>query len=195
MTVYFTEDEHDVVAAACQRLIPADPELGAPGARAAHVADYIDNLLGAFLFDPPHIWAGGPFSGRHGGADGFSRFSALDPLDELAWRTRIEGSRGLAEREINGPVSGWQEQYRDGLEALGDDFARLDETEQDARLDRAPEFKALLYEHTCEGMYGDPVYGGNHDGVGWRFIGFDGDAQPRGYTDVEVSGKDWSPRA
>jgi hypothetical protein len=192
---YFSASELDVVAAACERLIPADPQLGAPGATEAHVADYIDGLLGAFSFDPPRIWAGGPFSGRHGGADGFSTFTPLDPLDELAWRTRIEGSRGIPERETNGVVVGWQERYRDGLAALGDDFAAAEPAEQDARLDRVPAFKALLYEHACEGMYGDPVYGGNRDRVGWRFIRFDGDAQPRGYTDLEVSGEDWVPRA
>ena len=36
-------------------------------------------------------------------------------------------------------------------------------------------------------MYGDPVYGGNRDGIGWRFIDFDGDVQPRGFTDVQVT--------
>ena len=36
-------------------------------------------------------------------------------------------------------------------------------------------------------MYGAPEYGGNRDLVGWRSIGFEGDVQPRGYTDDEVS--------
>ncbi len=48
-------------------------------------------------------------------------------------------------------------------------------------------FKRLLYEHACEGMYGDPVYGGNRDYAGWDAIGWIGDIQPRGYTDEEVS--------
>ena len=41
-----------------------------------------------------------------------------------------------------------------------------------------PEFKRLLYQHACEGMYGDPVYGGNRDEVGWKMIGWLGDIQP-----------------
>ena len=57
---------------------------------------------------------------------------------------------------------------------------------EDRRLDGVPDFKALLYEHACEGMYGDPVYGGNADGRGWTFIRFGGDRQPRGYTDEQV---------
>lgn len=154
------------------------------------MADYIDALLGAFLFEPPRIWAGGPFSGRHGGDAGFAAFAELGPVEALAWRTRIEGSRGRAEREWNGPVIGLQERYRTALARLGHDFDELPPDEQDALLDADPDFKALLHAHACEGLYADPVYGGNRGGAGWRSIGFAGDSQPRGYTDVEVSGRD-----
>lgn len=188
MPHYFDPESYAVVEAACERLIP--PADGHPGATAVGVADYIDGLLGAFDVDPPRIWAGGPFSGRHGGDASFGRFLRLSPLEELAWRTRIEGSRGIAEREFNGPVKGWQQEYRNGVAALGADFATLTAADQDARLDAVPEFKQLLYGHACEGAYGAPEYGGNRDQAGWRAIGFPGDVQPRGYTDEEVSGRD-----
>lgn len=184
MPVYFSAGEFRVIEAACARLIPTDED---PGAKEAGVADYIDGLLGAFAFDPPRIWAGGAFSGRFGGAPGFPEFHRLTALDELAWRTRIEGSLGISEREWNGPVVGLQERYLDGLELLGGDFADLDASEQDRRLGAHEEFRNLLYEHACEGMYGAPEYGGNRDLVGWSYIGFAGDVQPRGYTDEEVS--------
>jgi Gluconate 2-dehydrogenase subunit 3 len=184
LPVYFSPAQHAVVAAACERLIPSDES---PGAAAAGAADYIDALLGAFRFDPPRIWAGGPFSGRAGGDAGFATFLPLDPLDELAWRTRIEGSRDLPEREWNGPVTGLQELYDQGIAALEADFAGLGADDQDARLDAVPAFRSLLYEHACEAMYGPPEYGGNRDLAGWRSIGFDGDVQPRGWTDAEVS--------
>jgi hypothetical protein len=183
---WLTPEQYAVVQAAAERLIPA--ETGHPGARALGVADYIDGLLGAFETEPPRIWAGGPFSGRAGGEASFDRWLRLSPLEELAWRTRIEGSRGLPEREFNGPVVGWQEQYLDGLTALGADFAALSPVEQDARLDAMPGFKALLYQHACEGAYAAPEYGGNRETAGWRAVQFPGDAQPRGYTDEEVSG-------
>ena len=64
MPVFFTEEEYALVRAACARLIPTDSD---PGATEAGVVDYIDTLLGAFRFDPPRIWSGGPFSGRRGG--------------------------------------------------------------------------------------------------------------------------------
>jgi hypothetical protein len=182
--VYLSPAQYAVIAAACERLIPADES---PGAAGAGAADYIDGLLGAFCFDPPRIWAGGPFSGRTRGAAGFDKFIPLDPLDELAWRTRIEGSKGLAEREWNGPVIGLQERYQDGIAAVGADFAALEAEDQDGRLEAVPEFRSLLYEHACEAMYGPPEYGGNRDLAGWQSIGFAGDVQPRGWTPEEVS--------
>ncbi len=183
MRAHFSDDQFRVVEAVCARLIPTDDD---PGAAEAGVAHYIDGLLGAFTFDPPRIWAGGAFSGRFGGSPGFATFHRLTALDELAWRTRIEGSLGIPEREWNGPVVGLQERYAAGLELLGADFADVEAEEQDRRLRTHEEFTKLVYEHACEGMYGAPEYGGNRDGVGWSYIGFAGDVQPRGYTDDEV---------
>jgi hypothetical protein len=182
---WLSDGELTILAAACDRVIP--PGAGAPGAAAAGVPEYIDGLLGAFTVDPPRIWAGGPTSGRHGGDAGFARFHRLSALDELAWRMRIEGSRGLPEREFNGPVVGLQQRYREGLAALGDDFVALAGEDQDARLRRHAEFTDLLYGHACEGMYGAPEYGGNRGLAGWEAIGFVGDVQPRGWTDAEVT--------
>jgi hypothetical protein len=184
MPVYLNAEEYPVLAAACARLLPSDE---GPGAAEAGVVDYIDGLLGAFSFDPPHIWLAGPFSGRYGGEPGFGDFLPLSPLEELAWRIRIEGSLGRPEREFNGPVTGLQERYRAGLAALGSDFIDAGPDEQDQRLRALPEFTGLVYAHCCEGMYGAPEYGGNRELVGWRSIGFAGDVQPLGYSDSEVS--------
>src|SRR5690348_5702948 len=139
---FLTDDEYAIVAAAADLLMP--PVHGHPGGRALGVADYIDGLLGAFTFEPPRVWAGGPFSGRAGGDASFDQFMELSALEELAWRTRIEGSRGIAEREFNGPVRGWQEVYRDGLAALGADFPAQDLEEQERRLDADAPFKRLF---------------------------------------------------
>lgn len=184
--IWLTAPEMATLRAACNRLLPGDDE-GAPAAGDAGAAVYIDTLLGAFTFDPPRIWAGGPTSGRAGGEARFGSFHRLSALDELAWRTRLEGSLGLAEREFNGPVVGLQERYRSGLAALGEDFADVDRDEQARRLRDDASFLDLVLGHACEALYGAPEYGGNADLAGWRAIGFDGDVQPRGWTDEEVS--------
>lgn len=188
MPHFLSDHEYGVVAAAADLLIP--PLDSHPGGAALGVAGYVDKLLGAFTFDPPLIFAGGPFSGRFGGDASFARFMSLSRHEELAWRTRIEGSRGIPEREFNGPTRGWQEIYRDGITALGADFCDVDGAEQNRRLDAQSELRSVLYVHACEGAYGPPEYGGNRGLAGWRVIGWDGDVQPRGYTDDEVSGRD-----
>jgi hypothetical protein len=186
MPLWFTDDEMSVLEAVVDLMIPTGDS---PGALESGAADYIDGFLGAFLVEPPRIWAGGPTSGRHGGISGFTRFHDLSRLDELCWRTRVEGSKGIPEREFNGPVRGLQEVYRKGLAGLGEDFCAIDADEREARL-RSPEnaeFTALVFQHVCEGTFGAPEYGGNRDQAGWRSIGFTGDVQPRGWTDEEVS--------
>jgi hypothetical protein len=184
--VWLSDPEFAALQAACAQMLPAGPD--GPGADETGVADYIDILLGAFSFDPPRIWAGGPTSGRMGGDARFATFHRLNAMDELAWRMRIEGSQGRPEREFNGPVVGLQERYRAGLAALGSDFTEVDGSEQRRRLRADESFAALLWEHCCEGMYGAPEYGGNRGGVAWAAIGRDGDVQPRGFSDAEVSG-------
>jgi Gluconate 2-dehydrogenase subunit 3 len=183
--IWLTDAEYRTLVAACDRIVPAGS--AGPGAVAGGAPEYIDGLLGAFLFDPPRIWAGGPTSGRHGGEEGFGHFHRLSPLDELAWRMRIEGSQGLPEREFNGPVEGLQQRYRDGLAALGENYCERSPLEQEEALRAVPEFATMLFHHVCEGMYGDPEYGGNPDGIVWEAIGYAGDTQPRGWTDLEVS--------
>jgi gluconate 2-dehydrogenase gamma chain len=61
--------------------------------------------------------------------------------------------------------------------AHGVPFASLEVGRQDAVLreaERRHAFFELLLKHTREGMFGDPSWGGNLDGVGWRLIGYGG---------------------
>lgn len=184
------------LAALFDALIPADDETGFPGAAGCHAAWYLDQLLGAFRTDPPRIYAGGPYSGRHGGVDGFDDFQPLTRVEELRWRTYLEGSRRLPEREWNGPVQGLVDRYPEGLEAFdrrarekyGAAFTALDGGQRRGLLfDADPAFLALAYEHAVEGTYGDPVYGGNFEARGWAAIAFEGDRQPLGYTARQMS--------
>lgn len=65
--------------------------------------------------------------------------------------------------------------YRAELKKLSG-FDRLDANAQDARLRRIENtpFFSLLRQHTIEGMFCDPLHGGNVDMVGWQLIGFPG---------------------
>jgi hypothetical protein len=186
---FFTSHQAAVVEAATARIAPGpsdDPaEAGHPGAREADVTGYIDSMLGALgALDgaAPLVFAGGPWSNRHtSGPDLMARFVPLDPVARIAWRKRL---------------AAWQDQYRAGVATLdklaGGDFTKASHAKQDKILagSAASSFTSLLFEHTIEGLYAAPEYGGNRGLVGWKDIGFPGDIQPRGYTPDEVSQSD-----
>ena len=108
--VFFTPAQLQTLSALCAHYIPGPPDDPDPGALEAGVPQYIDLLLGAFLIKPLRIHAGGPFSMRGFTSNGkgmhnsFLDFLPLDAIEERSWRTRIEGSKGLPEREWNGAV-------------------------------------------------------------------------------------------
>jgi gluconate 2-dehydrogenase gamma chain len=68
-----------------------------------------------------------------------------------------------------------RETYRTGIKTLGD-FAALSAAAQDAKLAAIEKsrFFQLLRTHTIEGMFCDPMHGGNVDMIGWQLIGFPG---------------------
>ena len=188
---FFTAHQAAVVEDATARIAPGpadDPaEKGHPGAREADVTGYIDTMLGSLAAldndrPPPPIFAGGPWSNRHtSGPDLMAGFVTLDPVAKIAWRRRL---------------TAWQSQYKDGIKALdhlaGGDFTKATPQKQDKILatQSVGDFTSLLFEHTIEGLYAAPEYGGNRDLAGWKEIGFPGDIQPRGYTAEEVERSD-----
>jgi hypothetical protein len=174
-----------VVEAATARLIPGPTddllELGHPGAREAHVVGYVDALLSAFDTDPPRIYAGGPFSGRHGGShDDFADFQPLSALQDQWWRKEVGELRAA---------------YRAGVVALdaGADggFAAANPVAQDLALTNDQTgFRDVLFDHAIEGWLSSPEYGGNRGQVGWVEVRFRGDVCPDGYTPEEVERSD-----
>ena len=69
-----------------------------------------------------------------------------------------------------------QEIYHSGLQKLGADFAKTDTTEQIKRLQsiETTMFFRILRTHTIEGMFSDPMHGGNANLIGWQLIGYPG---------------------
>jgi hypothetical protein len=195
---FLNAHELTTLTALTDRLLPGPPEDPTPGAVEAGVPHAIDLLLGAFNVDPPLIIAGGPFSNRAGSKrNDFAHFVPLDRQAELGWRIRLEGSKGIKEREFAGPVKGLQQIYREGLALLDElsrnaakvNFADASVSVQKQLLgqSRLQTFLGAAMTNTLEAMYGPPEYGGNRDGVGWTSNGWAGDNLPRGYTPTEVS--------
>ena len=111
---------------------------------------------------------------------------------------RDAGVLNYIDLALAGPYAELQYFYRRGLAALdtycrstyGELFAKLGTARQDAVVaavesskasgftwPSAPAFFNTLRTHTMEGMFADPIYGGNKNFAGWRLVGFPG-AQP-----------------
>jgi gluconate 2-dehydrogenase gamma chain len=191
VTSFFTHDEAVTVEAIVGRLIPGDA--ADPGAREADVPTYIDTKLSQFEAFATPTYLHPPFAApvkRPTGPQPNARGKIKVQADELP-RYGFQGSKTP------------QDAYRAGLAALdaytmredGKRFAQLDEARQDAVLEVVESGKAagfkdskgffdMVLEDTYEGMFADPVYGGNKDYIGWKLVGYPG-AQ-RAWTPPEL---------
>jgi gluconate 2-dehydrogenase gamma chain len=126
-----------------------------PGAREAGVAIYIDRQLGGPWGRDRYRYTQGPFD--------------EDAADHLGYQGKA------TPREI----------YRQGLKDLKG-FDRLSPAEQDQRLAQIEStmFFSLLRQNTIEGVFSDPIHGGNVDMIGWQLIGFPGPRMSN-YEDVD----------
>jgi gluconate 2-dehydrogenase gamma chain len=84
----------------------------------------------------------------------------------------VESTRGHGYQGKENP----QEVYRAGIEKLGENFVGLDAAKQDERLEaiERTRFFQLLRQHTIEGMFCDPMHGGNANLIGWQMLGYPG---------------------
>src|SRR6266540_2282785 len=121
---------------------------------------------------------------------------------------RDAGVLNYIDLALSGAYEGLQDFYRRGLASLDDycrkahaaPFARLGAARQDEVIAALEDGKATeftwptaqaffntLRTHTMEGMFADPIYGGNKEFAGWRLVGFPG-AQPD-FTQADMQSK------
>ncbi|MGN6551867.1 MAG: gluconate 2-dehydrogenase subunit 3 family protein [Pararhizobium sp.] len=160
--IFLSPAEVAFVEAATERIIPHD-ELG-PGAKDCRVALFIDHQLVGAYGRGQRWYMQGPWK-KGEKTQGFQ--SRLGPAD--LYRAAIKA--------IDAHVSS-------GGKAKT--FAALSETDQDALLSDmesgklklegadAKTFFEMLLLNTKEGMFSDPIYGGNKDMAGWKMLGFPG---------------------
>ena len=144
--MFFNETEARTVEAIAARVIPSEPH--APGAREAGVVIYIDRAVAGY-------------------------FRGLQTL----YRAGIQELNDLSGSRFNAAFAALSEVQQDGI------LAELDGRKHDPNPngDTMEESDSLLMrfflvvrDHTMQGMFCDPMYGGNRNGVGWKMIGFPG---------------------
>ena len=115
---------------------------------------------------------------------------------------------------LAGAYADQQDFYRRGLAQLdaycrkvhSQPFLKLNAAQQDEVIGALEQGKASEFEfptaqaffntlraHTMEGMFADPVYGGNKDFAGWKLVGFPGTQLY--YTPADLASKDAFTRA
>ena len=127
---------------------------------------------------------------------------------------RDAGVLNYIDLALAGAYADLQDFYRRGLAQLDEHcrktykepFARLATARQDDVIrtledgkaaeftwPTAQEFFNTIRTHTMEGMFADPIYGGNKDFAGWRLVGFPG-AQPV-FTSADMQSRQAFTRA
>jgi hypothetical protein len=201
---FFNLHEAETVDALVSRIMPGSPD--DPGAHEAGVVFYIDRSLGgANLGHTKKTYTDGPFPVVTEEPVSVEAASSRDIYDYVSVASDLYPRYGY--QSVLSP----QELYRRGLEFVDAyaqsqfeaNFVDLTAEEQDQILTAMDEDTATGFEgpsgrafftrlrnDTIEGMFSDPMYGGNRDMVGWKLIGYPG-AQ-RLYTPDDIKNPDFS---
>lgn len=200
--IFFDAHQRATVEAAMARIIPTDDT---PGAREARTVDFADGYLSGI----ERIYAKPDGSG----------FEVLDGKRAEAWTRRVEILRekyvaGLVELDRRSRER-FGADFVDLIEPQQDEVLRmmerpgteehegtenpltinyggpvepaLQQTNAEADLDFFP----LLVQHTRQGFYADPIYGGNAGRAGWQVIGFPGPVSLAEVHQARYSTLDW----
>ena len=140
----FFTEEEALIVAAAASRIFPSDDAG-PGAKEAGVVIYIDRQLAGPYGHDRYRYSQGPFDERAPREFGYQRQATPS------------------------------ETYREGLKSL-QGFDKLSAEDQDKKLQQIEKthFFEVLRQNTIEGMFSDPVHGGNIDMVGWQLVGFPG---------------------
>ena len=151
---------------------------------------------------PPAVTHGHPGGTGHGAFLNDDDAATITAFAERLW-PGAAGKPGATEvgvlnyidLALSGAYATLQEFYRRGLAQLDaycrktydEPFVRLDSGRQDEVITALEHGKAAGFTwptaqaffetvrtHTIEGLFADPVYGGNKDFAGWRLVGFPG---------------------
>jgi gluconate 2-dehydrogenase gamma chain len=160
--------------AAVARIVPAS---GSGDWSAADVG--ADNYIVNLLSGTGRIYAGGPYRSR------FGRFQTLSRIKRIGWSREVKRLRSV---------------YAQGLAQLdaiaGGNFAAVPGPVQDAILteldDSGSDFFSALYNHTLEGVYSHPAYGGNKDYGAWKAFGYAGDVHGVRFPGIGPADAPWN---
>ena len=159
---YLKPREAAFVEALVDHMIPKD-ELTGSGTEIG-IATYIDRALAGSWGKGDRLYKEGPWQ-RGTPNQGYQ----LPMTPAQLYRAGIEGSNAYCRKTFG---KDFDRCTADQKEAFLKDLAAGKITLDGGLPGRA--FFAVFYENVMEGMFADPIYGGNKDKAGWKMIGFPG---------------------
>jgi gluconate 2-dehydrogenase gamma chain len=159
---YLKPVEQAFVEALVDHMIPKD-ELTGSGTELG-LATYIDRALAGSWGKGDRLYKDGPWQ-RGTPNQGYQL--PLTPAE--LYRAAIQGSNAYCRKTFGKDFDRCTAEQK---EAFLKDLAAGKITLDGGLPGRA--FFAVLYENVMEGMFADPIYGGNKDKAGWKMIGFPG---------------------
>jgi gluconate 2-dehydrogenase gamma chain len=160
--IFLKPQEAQFVEAIVDHMIPKD-ELTGSGTEIG-IATYIDRALAGGWGQGERLYLQGPWP------KGTPNQGYQLPLTPAAlYRAAIGGANTYCRKTYGKTFDGCTAEQK---EAFLKDLAGGKITLEGGLPGRA--FFAVLYQNVMEGMFADPIYGGNKDKVGWKMLGFPG---------------------
>jgi gluconate 2-dehydrogenase gamma chain len=159
---YLKPIEQAFVEALVDHMIPKD-ELTGSGTEIG-IATYIDRALAGSWGKGYRLYKDGPWQ-RGTANQGYQL--PLTPAE--LYRAAIQGSNAYCRKTFGKDFDRCTAEQK---ETFLRDLAAGKITLDGGLPGRA--FLVMLYDNVMEGMFADPIYGGNKDKVGWKMIGFPG---------------------
>lgn len=168
---FFNDAEAATITAMAERIFPKDAS--GPGATDAHVVTYIDGRLAGAWGLGAKTYRQGPYVAPADSGHGFQL--AMTPRD--IYKDALAAINAYCARQFSKPSFDQltTQQQDDTLHALEGGAVNTFTTVP------AATFFAIFRENVVEGLFADPLYGGNFNLIGWKWVGFPGN--PMAYGD------------
>ncbi|TDC50338.1 gluconate 2-dehydrogenase subunit 3 family protein [Actinomadura sp. KC345] len=181
---FFTDAEAAAVEAMAERVFPADAS--GPGARDAGVMHYIDGRLAGGWGRGERLYLRGPFTEPGHGGHGYQLPLTPREVYRRALRTLAAHCRASYRgRTFDKLAAAKQDAVLTALEGGEIDLGLAD---GEAGFTSAS-FFAMFLANVHEGLFSDPMHGGNRGMVGWKWVAFPGDPSAYGEPYAEHIGK------
>jgi hypothetical protein len=191
---YFTIRQARVVHDLTARIYPSDEN--GPGAPEAGVVYFIDRQLNSAWGHGERWYMEPPFAGEDPtqpfeadsdqpedvGGETEVPFAETTPAETQGWQYRLTANEAYDQAIYAIEESAQQEYDVDSFTGLNEE--QQDEVVSALQNDEVSTFEQrdidgngfflLLRQNTLEGMFSDPMYGGNREMIGWRLKGFPG---------------------